>query len=434
MPLTFHLGWFSQIAGPVGWDHPSTEPEANWLEIDMYERMAKECERGKFDFALIADHHGISSDYGASIDSYVRYGLSVCHDSTILAATIAARTERLGVATTMSTSFIPPYHLARQLSTLDHLSRQRIAWNIVTSYNPNAFKNLGLDTVVPHDTRYDVADEYMELCFRLWSSWASDAVVMDRSEGRFADPGKVRPIDFVGSHYRSAGPLNMVPPKHGRPVTIQAGSSDRGMSFAARWADAVIVSKQTPGDLKAYRDDIVSRAVRFGRKPEDIKVFIIIKPVVADTEAEARELAGRPVTDLEVKKALATLSSRMNFDLSKLKLDEPVPSLNEKSIVGGQTTLSRHQTTSQRPTLREICRREIIGNNLNITGTPEQVADRMQDIIEFVGGDGFALRVNAHDHAYMRRFVDTVVPLLQKRGAVRKDYAGTSLRDHLTEF
>lgn len=434
MPTKFHLGWFSQIAGPVGWNGPTASPDANWLEPEMYQRMAQICEKGKFDLALIADHHGISSDYGDSMDSYLQHGLTVCHDSTILATMIAAKTERLGVGTTIATTFTPPYHLARQLASLDYLSKQRIAWNIVTSYNKSGFLNFGLDDVIPHDMRYDIADEYMELCSRLWGSWEPDAVVMDREADRFADSDKVKPIRYEGSRYRSMGPLNMVPPRGGRPVTIQAGSSDRGMEFASRWADAVIVSKQTIADLKKYRDDVKARAEKYGRKPEDVKVLFIIKPVIGDTEAQAKEKAAQPVSEGELQRALSMLSSRMGFDLSKLELDAPVPSLNEKKIDGGQTTLSRHQTTSDRPTLRTICEREATGNNLDITGTPEQVADRMQHIIESVGGDGFVLRVNAHEHAYMQEFVDRVVPILQERGAMRASYAGSSLREHLMEF
>jgi FMN-dependent oxidoreductase (nitrilotriacetate monooxygenase family) len=434
MTKKIHLGWFSQCAGPIGFNNPKATEGADWRQPELFQEMAQICEKGKFDFALFADHLGISLDSDNSIDSHVKQGVTICHDSTVLAAMVAAQTKHLGVGTTLSTSLTLPYQLARQLASLDHLTRGRVAWNIVTSYIKPAFDNFGYDSVPEHDARYDQADEFMELCYQLWNSWEKDAVVMDNASGIFADPDKVKPIHFEGDYYKCAGPLNMVPPAEGKPVTIQAGSSDRGMEFASRWADAVIVAKQTVDDMKAYYDNLKGRVHKYGRKPEDVKILFIIKPVVAATEELARQKAAEPVSDYELNRALSQLSSRMNFDLFKLNLDEPVPTMNEKEISGGQTTLSRHQTKGRRPTLREIATKEVIGNNLDIIGSPEQVADQLQHIMETVGGDGFVLRVNPHDHAYMRDFVDMVVPVLQQRGAMRKEYTGHTLRDNLLEY
>ncbi|TDF95173.1 NtaA/DmoA family FMN-dependent monooxygenase [Paenibacillus piri] len=434
MTNKIHFGWFSQCAGPIGFDSPNATEGADWREPEMYQKMAQICENGKFDFALFADHLGISVDSGNRIDTHVEQGVTVCHDSTVLAATVAAHTKHLGVGTTMSTSLTLPYQLARQISSLDHLTKGRVAWNIVTSYSKGAFDNFGYDSVPEHDARYDQADEFMDLCCQLWGSWEKDAVVMDKASGLFADPDKVKPIHFKGNYYKSAGPLNMVPPAAGRPVMIQAGSSNRGMEFASRWADAVIVAKQTVEDMKKYYDSLKEMARKYGRKPEEVKVLFIIKPIFAATEELAAQKAAEPVSDNELHRAITQLSHRMNFDLSKLELDEPVPVMNEKGITGGQTTLSRHQTAGHRPTLREIATREVVGNNLNITGTPEQVADQLQQIMETIGGDGFVLRVNPHEHGYMQEFVDTVVPVLQQRGAIRQQYTGDTLRDNLLEF
>lgn len=435
MTKKMHFGWFTEY-GPIGWDNPNVPEGVDWRQPEAYQRMAAICEQGKFDFALFADHLGITSTYQGSIDNYIKYGLNgINHDSTLLAAMVAAATKHLGVGTTISTTLTPPYLLARQTASLDHLTKGRVAWNIVTTANIAGFQNFGIEQMPEHDARYDQADEYMDLCARLWSSWEPDAVMMDRSTGIFADPSKVKPVNFDGKYYKSRGPLNVLPTPQGRPTLIQAGASDRGKDFAARWADAVIVGKHHLGDMKAYYDDLKARAVKFGRKADDLKIFFIIKPVVGATEALAREKqqALQHPTDTAIHAALAAMSSRMSVDLSQYALDEPLPQLNEKKIQGGQTTLTRYVTAERRPTLREIAIEENAGNKAGIVGTPVQVADQLQHIMETVGGDGFVLRVDTHDHAYMEEFVSTVIPELQARKLVREEYTGKTLRDNLLE-
>jgi len=430
-----HFGWFTEY-GPIGWDGPDAG-DGDWRRPEIYQKMANLCESGMFDFALFADHLGITSSFGDSIDNYVKYGLNgINHDSTLLAATVAAATKHLGVGTTISTMLTPPYLLARQTASLDHLTDGRVAWNVVTTGNVAGFRNFGIDRLPDHDARYDQADEYMELCFRLWNSWEPDAVLMDRATGIFADPKKVRPIHFEGTYYKSRGPLNVLPTPQGRPTIIQAGSSQRGRDFAARWADMVITGMHYVDDMKSYYDDMKARAAKFGRNPDELKVFFIVKPVLGETEEEVEEKLNqlRHPPESAIYAALAALSSRMNFDLSVFPIDEPLPKIEEKSIQGGQTTLSRFYTSGRNPTLREVAIEEAAGNKGSIAGTAPQVADRLQAIMEAVGGDGFVVRVDAHDHAYMRQFVNGVIPLLQERGAARAAYSGRTLRDHLMEF
>ncbi|MFS0724608.1 NtaA/DmoA family FMN-dependent monooxygenase [Paenibacillus sp. 1P07SE] len=436
MSKKIHFGWFTEY-GPIGWNGPDAAEGYDWRQPEVYQKMAAICERGMFDFALFADHLGITSTYQDSLDNYIKYGLNgINHDSTMLAAMVAAGTKHLGVGTTISTSLTPPYQLARQTASLDHLTKGRVAWNIVTTANIAGFRNYGIEEMKDHDARYDQADEYMELCQRLWSSWEPDAVVMDRQSGIFADPEKVHRINFEGTYYKSQGPLNVLPTPQGRPTLIQAGSSARGKDFAARWADAVIVAKHNLDDMKRYYDDLKERAVKMGRHPDELKIFFIIKPVVGATEeiaAQRQQLRMNP-TDLELHAALAAMSSRMSVDLAKYELDEPVPTMNEKSIQGGQTTLSRYQTAEKRPTLREMATEESAGNKANIIGTPDQVAEQLEHIMTTVGGDGFVVRVDAHDHGYMQEFVDTVIPVLQERDLVRREYTGKTLRDNLFEY
>ncbi|WP_139787147.1 NtaA/DmoA family FMN-dependent monooxygenase [Cohnella massiliensis] len=434
MKKKIHFGWFTEY-GPIGWDNPDAT-EGDWRQPELYQKMGQLSEKGMFDFALFADHLGITSSFGDSIDPYVKYGLNgINHDSTLLAAMVAAATKHLGVGTTVSTMLTPPYGLARQTASLDHLSKGRVAWNVVTTGNVAGFLNFGIEQP-EHDARYDIAEEYMELCFKLWSSWEPDSVLMDRKTGIFADPAKVRPIRFEGRYFKSRGPLNVLPSPQGRPTIIQAGASQRGKDFAAKWADAVIVGMHYLDDMKAYYDDMKARAAKFGRDPDRLKVFFIVKPVIGQTEElVARKLeALRNPPESAIHAALSALSSRMNFDLSRFNLDEPLPPIDEKDIMGGQTTLSRFYTAGRRPTLRQVAIEEAAGNKGSIAGTPEQVADQLQRIMETVGGDGFVVRVNVHEQEYMREFVDTVIPVLQRRGLAREQYTGKTLRENLMEF
>ncbi|MNO40028.1 putative monooxygenase MoxC [compost metagenome] len=433
MTKKIHFGWFTEY-GPIGWDGPNAN--GDWRQPDLYQQMAQICEKGRFDFALFADHLGITSSFQGSMENYVKYGLNgVNHDSTLLCTMVAAATKHLGVGTTVSTMLTPPYSLARQTASLDHLSKGRAAWNIVTTGNTAGFLNFGIEQP-EHDARYDIADEYLELCFQLWSSWAPDSMVMDKKTGVFADPDKVRPINFEGKYYKSRGPLNVTPSPQGRPALIQAGSSERGKDFAAKWADAVIVGMHYLDDMKAYYEDMKARVVQFGRDPQQFKVFFIVKPVLGQTEElvnQKLEALSHP-PESAIHAALSALSSRMNYDLSQFNIDEPLPPMDERTIQGGQTTLSRFYTAGRRPTLREVATEEAAGNKGGIAGTPEQVADRLQHIMETVGGDGFIVRVDTHDHAYMQEFVDTVIPILQQRDLVRMEYTGNTLRENLMEF
>ena len=434
MAKKFHLGWFTE-SGPIGWGD-SGAIEEDWRKPDMYQKMAQLCEKGKFDFALYADHNGITSSFEGSIDNYVKYGLNgVNHDSTLMCAMVAAATKHLGVGTTVSTTLTPPYLLARQLASLDHLTSGRVIWNVVTTGNTAGFLNFGIDQP-EHDDRYAQADEYLELCFKLWNSWAPDSLIMDRKTGIFADPSKVKPINHQGKFYKSKGPLNVVPLPQGRPTIIQAGQSERGREFAARWADCAIVGAHYVDDMKAYYDDIKKRAMKYGRNPDDLKVFFIVKPVIGQTEEQIQQKleALKNPAESTIHAALSALSARMNFDLSQFNLDEPVPHIDEKSIKGGQTTLSRFYTAGRRPTLREIAIEEAAGNKGGMSGTPEQVATQLNDIMEAVGGDGFLIRVNVHERHYMQEFVDTVIPVLQEKGMTRKEYTGNTLRENLLAF
>jgi alkanesulfonate monooxygenase SsuD/methylene tetrahydromethanopterin reductase-like flavin-dependent oxidoreductase (luciferase family) len=228
------------------------------------------------------------------------------------------------------------------MTTLDHLSRGRIAWNVVTSYKVEEALNFGYQELLDHDKRYDRADEYMELCYQLWSSWDPDAVVMDPRTDTFADPSKVRPIDFEGTYYRSRGPLNATPSPQGRPVIIQAGASDRGQDFAARHAEAIIVPRETVDEMKQYYDAFKARVKKQGRDPDDCKVFFLTKPIIADTDEAAQQRADELYAKAPVEAGLASLSTMLQTDLSTYDLDKPLPgAIQTRAIQGIRSQLDR---------------------------------------------------------------------------------------------
>jgi long-chain alkane monooxygenase len=443
-----HFAWFvGTYYGPTGWDAPYASHGFDWRGPEAYQEMAAICERGMFDIAIVADRLGICNVYQDSVDTYVKYGFDgVCHDSTVLVGMMAAATRHIGVATTISTSLTQPYFMARQTASLDHLTKGRAAFNVVTTATGPGYEVMGLDDTFDQGDRYERADEYMELCFELWSSWEPDAVVMDRKTGVFADPSKVRSVDFEGKYYRCRGPLNVAPSPQGRPAIVQAGTSERGRDFAAKWADAVIAGG-TPAEMKAFYDDIKERAVKHGRSADDVKILFGVLPVIGETEEIAQYRAGRrgkwswgpqnPDTQATaVDGSLALLSYQWNLDLSQFALDEPLPELDLAAMKNTQAVpfLQKYYALDPRPTLREMVAPTRGGAQVPIMGTPEQVADELEALFDDVGGDGFFLRVDCYNHAYMTEFVDSVIPVLQERGRVRTEYTGSTLLDNLREF
>lgn len=446
-----HFAWFlGYYYGPSGWDSPTATAGADWRYPEAYQQMAQICERGFFDLAVIADRLGVCNVYEDSVDTYVKYGFDgVCHDSTVMAAMIAAGSENIGVATTVSTSLSQPYLTARQTASLDHVTRGRAGFNIVTTATGPGYEVLGIDDAFEQGDRYERADEYMELCHQLWDSWEPDALVMGK-DGVFADPSKVHTVDFDGKFYKCKGPLNVVRSPQGRPSLCVAGTSERGREFAAKWADCTIAAGDTVEDMKAFYDDIKARAVRHGRNPDDLKVFFGLSPVFGETEEIAQHrLARRPRwgwgplnidnNDAHLDGSLAQLSYQWNLDMSQFPLDEPLPELEISTMSNTQAIpfLKQYYALDPRPTVREMAmslRQNGGGEQVLPVGTYEQVADRMEEIFDAVGGDGFFFRVDCHNHAYMAELVNGVIPILQERGRARTEYTGTTLRENLLEF
>ena len=351
------------------------------------------------------------------------------NDPAPLIPAMALATEHLGFAFTSSVLQAHLFTFARQISTLDHLTRGRIAWNIVTSYLPNAGTNLGFGGLPPHDERYRRADEYLEVAYKLWEgSWEEDAVLADTARGAYADPAKIHPIDHAGAFYEVAGPHLSEPSPQRTPLLFQAGSSSRGRDFAATHAECVFMfaSMRSLQASTGVVEDVRARAVRRGRRPEDILFFQGVTPVVGGTEAEARAKEADYLAQSSIEGGLAHMSGSVGVDLGVIDLDAPLASLETDAIQGVVKGLIA-SAPDKSWTFRDLARSRASGQFL--TGTPEQVADTFE-AWHAAGIDGFNI-VYAVTPGTFADFIDGVVPKLRRRGLVQSDYAPGTLREKL---
>ncbi|MFF5297083.1 LLM class flavin-dependent oxidoreductase [Paractinoplanes globisporus] len=409
------------------WRRP-TARQTDFNNLDHWVDLARTLERGKFDAIFFADVVGLYAPYRGDERKYFESGLQVpSNDPSVLAAALAYATENLGIAFTASILQEHPFNFARRISTLDHATKGRIAWNIVTNYLPNASRNFGLDGLTKHDERYAWADEYVDVTYKLWEgSWEEDALIQDRETGIHADYDKVHRINHAGPRYTVEGPHLVSPSPQRTPLLFQAGASEAGRTFAAKNAEAVFI--QSPNLASAGRDtaDIRDRAERHGRRRDDIKFFQGLYVVVASTEAEARAKAAELDEWIDYDGQLSHMSGAVGIDFGHEDLDTPIGELRTEgvqSIVGWIKDL-----VPDRPaTLRDVA--HYTATNSRIVGTPEQIADKLAEW-QAAGVDGINL-VNAEIPTSYEEFVDHVIPVLQERGLAQTEYAGGTLRNKL---
>jgi FMN-dependent oxidoreductase (nitrilotriacetate monooxygenase family) len=424
-----HLNLFIQSRGhhEASWRHPKSS-KLPLTDIRYTVEMAQKAEAGLFDSIFLADVLGLWNDVERTPFNWLE-------PITTLAA-LAMETSRIGLIATASTTYTEPYNLARYFCSLDHISRGRIGWNIVTTWSPQAGGNFGGIGQVTHADRYERAEEYMAVVKGLWDSWADDAVLDDRAGGRYADPTRVRPIDHVGPHYQVKGPLNLPRSPQGRPVFVQAGSSDTGRQFAARHAEAVFTAHLEKATARAFYVDLKKQVASVGRDPEQVLILPGFSPIIGSTEAEAQRFADE-LNDLsDPETGRNRLSLRFGgHDFSHLPLDRPLtpqdfpdPSANEASR--SRTEVIVGFVREHRPTLRQLLAK-LAGARGHFTfeGTPEQVAGLMQEWVEEGVADGFNLMPPVLPEM-LDVFIAEVVPLLQKRGLFRAAYVGETLRSH----
>jgi long-chain alkane monooxygenase len=437
MTKKFHLGWFMNFIPPE-WDSDYASPDvASWANGDFYVDMARSMERACFDFMMIEDTVMVADAYGGTMEGSLQNSVfAPKHDPLPLAIKVASNTAKIGVVATLSTSFYPPYLLARACSTADSIAGGRFGWNIVSSAEDRAAQNFGLDKLYEHDERYNMADEYLELVNQLWDSWEPDAVVMDRETHTYADYRKVHTIDFAGKYFKSRGPLNTIPSPQHKPTILQAGASPRGRAFAAKAADAIVAVGTGIQGMKEYRDDIRRRAAEMGRDPDDIKLMFCVSPTIAATEEEAKAEVERIANnDLYIRKRLVEISSNTEIDFSRFPLDEPLPEGLTTNGERGSLEWFMRGDGSGKQTLRQLAL-HMAKQGIEMVGTPAQVAEQMAQAMEEIGGDGFLIFKPGWDlnRKYITDICDGLVPELQRRGLVRSEYTKPTLRQTLREF
>ncbi|RFA09909.1 FMNH2-dependent monooxygenase [Subtercola boreus] len=432
----FHLAWFTPFKAPA-WKSPwASDTALTWFNGDYYIDMAKQLERAGFDFMMFEDSTLVSNSYGGTTENDLKHALHAPKaDPVPLLPLLAAATDHMGFIATMSTSFYPPFIVARVMATMDHLTRGRIGWNVVTSSEDLAGQNYGLDQLLQHDERYDMAEEFVTVVKNLWDSWEPGAIVADRETGYYADHTKVHEINHVGKYFKVRGPLNLPAGPQGHPVICQAGGSPKGRDFAAKHANVLLASTGSAEAMKEYRDDIRARAAAHGRNPDEVKVMFIIQPVLGETQADAEELFDRTyeMSQAQIETLLGIMSITMEIDFKQFDLDKPLP--DDVQTNGHQSGLAGFRKAAGGRTIREALSARPGG--VRLVGTPDSVAEQMDEVMEFVGGDGFLIRgepVRTHSRRYIDEIASGLAPALRRRGLIRSDYDKSTFKANLASF
>lgn len=421
-PRQIRLGLFVQGAGHhvAGWRMPGAESGSE--NLDLLQRIAAAAERGKFDMMFLAD--GLTTAKDAHPSMVARL------EPLSLLSALAMSTSRLGLAATASTTYGEPFHTARVFATLDHLSKGRAAWNVVTTSYARSAANFGRRHP-EHDERYAIAEEFVEICRGLWDSWEDGAFLRDRASGAYFDPDKLHVLDHKGKYFTVMGPLNTSRPPQGHPVIIQAGSSAPGQELAAKTADVVFTAQQTLEEAQAFYGELKGRVARHGRAPDTLHIMPGVFPVIGRSAREARDRLAILQSWTDPERALALLSERLGHDISGYPLDGPLPDLPASDQIKSRAKLLTDLARREKLTIRELADR--VGaarGHWMLCGTPEKIADELQRWFLARGCDGFNV-MPPYFPGGLDDFVELVVPILQERGLFRADYAGSTLREHL---
>lgn len=423
------LGAFLMQTGHhiAAWRHPGAQADAG-VNIRHYADLARRAEAAKFDAIFLADAVGVRN---SELDSLSRTAHSDHFEPLTLLSALAMVTERIGLIATVSTTYNEPYHVARKFASLDHISGGRSGWNLVTSSGQGEAQNFNLDEHVDHARRYARAAEFHDVVLGLWDSWEDDAFVRDAASGQYFDPGKVHPLNHRGEHFRVRGPLNVARSPQGRPVVVQAGASPAGRDLAARTAEVIFVAHQTFDEAQAFYRDIKQRAQVYGRDPGQIKIMPGIFPVIGRSQEEAEEKFARLQDLIHPVVGVQLLSNMIGADLRGYPVDGPLPELPETN--GGKSRQQLLADLARRDglSIRELYLR-IAGarGHQQIVGTPKRVADQLQQWFEEEGADGFNI-MSPWLPGGLDDFIELALPELRRRGLVRSEYQGSTLREHL---
>ena len=418
-----HLGVYAAGTGNhvAGWRCPGASKSGE--DFAAFRQIAESAERGRLDFVFVGDNLAcVPGEHPGMVARLEPF--------TLLSA-LAALTRRVGLVGTASTTYSQPYSLARRFASLDHISGGRGGWNVVTTSSPESAANFGLEAHATHDLRYRMADEFAQAVKGLWDSWESGARIADPETGVYVDPDRIHPLDHKGEFYSVRGPLNHSRSPQGRPVIVQAGSSESGQVFAARHAEVLFSVQQDMEAARAFRSGIVSKANAQGRDARYMKVLPGLMPVLGGTEREARDKLdelGRFVDDAA---AMHLMSDRLGHDMSRYPLDGPVPELPRSEHIQGYSDVHIARARRAGHTLRDLYNLFAAARGHAVAcGAPQQIADMMEEWFRSRACDGFVL-LPAYFPAGLDEFVDEVVPILRARGLFRTEYEGSTLRSHL---
>jgi FMN-dependent oxidoreductase (nitrilotriacetate monooxygenase family) len=410
------------------WRLPDERGE-DLLSFDVYKRMALEAERGKFDVVFLGDR---LDSWPLPVEYLARTARAARLETLTLTGALAAVTERIGIVATASTTFSEPFNIARQIGGLDHISRGRVGWNVVTSYTDDQARNYGLDRIPERPERYARAQEFLDVVRGLWDTFDDDAVIRDKASGQFFRADGFHKLDHEGTHFRVAGPLNMERPPQGHPVICQAGASKDGIAFAAKNGELLFTIANSKVRAKEFYDTVKSGASDAGRDPSDVKVLVSLNPVVGRTaqEAQDRYEQMQELLDPDVSRTFA--ENYFGIDLDAYPLDELVPDIDLPEVRNGMPLAHRefmlNKARDEGLTMRQLV------NGFNGTSiypaSAQDVADQFEDWFQDEACDGFIMQVS-HNTGGITDFVDHVVPLLRERGLIRDEYTSSTLRGHL---
>jgi FMN-dependent oxidoreductase (nitrilotriacetate monooxygenase family) len=424
------LGFF--LYGPghhiASWRDPDAAPEAS-RSLRHYIEITQLAERGLFDFVFNADSN---SSFGPDdVNIWKRTTASIRLEPLTLLGALAAVTERIGLVSTATTTYLDPFHVARMFATLDQMSEGRVGWNVVTSSAASEALNFSHAAHVPHDKRYERATEFIEVAQGLWDTWEDDAFLMDKAEGLFFDPAKLHLLHHKGNHFQVRGPLMIPRSPQGQPVIVQAGQSDAGRELAARTAEVLFTVQQQFGPARAFYADMKARTVKCGRSPDSLKIMPGVLTVVGRSRQEAQEKFERLQALIHPELGVASLSDIVGLDLSPFPLDGPLPEVPLTNTQQGRQKMVVEMARSEDLTIRQLYKRVATARgHWVVVGTGTEIVDQLEAWYRGGAADGFNIMPQVLPQG-LSEFVDLVMPELQRRGLFRTRYEGRTLRENL---
>ena len=424
-----HLGAFLMPTGHhvASWRHPDADPDAG-VNFQHYVKLAQAAERARFDMVFMGDSYSVRETHPEALRRSAQY-IAGFEPLTLLSG-LAAVTSHVGLIATASTSYNEPYHIARKFASLDHISGGRSGWNMVTSVQEAEAHNFGREAHYGHTERYERATEFAEIVLGLWDSWDEDAFPRNKETGEFLDPAKLHALNHKGPNFTVRGPLNVPRSPQGRPVLIQAGTSEDGRKFAAQFAEVIFSSHLNIEQALPYYEAVKSRIGEFGRGPDDIKIMPGLNPIVGRTAEEAEEKYELLSSLIAPVVAINILSTFLRKDLTGYDLDAPFPDLEPDPQSGGSFHNWVNMAKKEGLTLRQTAMRAGRGRMSVTRGSPKQIADHMEEWFRAGACDGFNI-MPPYLPGALDDFIELVIPELQRRGLFRTEYEGKTLRDNL---